>query len=698
MLFHHNVLGTVLFLTSIQSYGSASMNTVPSIHGSDKTREWIKRIVGSLRQPWIEGFKSVLHTTESSCATEVAVLIQAMESGQEWAFQMLDASSGFQTGLMKGNFRDVGLYDECVEVNGQFNHVNIRGKHCMVSLGSASPTSPEVIGVDYLRISSSICVPSSCNETHVEQIFNATVANIPTISHLGLEASNAFCADVGSDDLSAGEIYTLIFFLAVVVFMIACTICDFARRHKQTEASTVMNTLAKFSLYTNALAVLSTKVESDTFQSIEGIRVLSMCWVILGHRFISLFIRPVVNVFEVAEWLNSWTSLYIQAAPFAVETFFLVSGFFTAHLLLKALKSGRQINWPMLYLHRYLRLTPSFVVVMLFVSFFINRFGNGPLWKIWIGDHVEICKKNWWFNILYIQNFLNPDVTCLPHTWYLAVNMQLFWLSPIVIYPLYRWPKHGIRILGFVLLASIFIPPVVLGINGYTNRIFTMHVDLGIIVFGDLVNFYIATYNRASAYFLGMFLGYDVATKKRQLTKVNVWINWIATSVLLLFCMCATHFNYNNAFAYNRVLEVVVALTLRSCWSIAIAWIIYACTHGYGGPVNSFLSMPFFRPLSRLSFSTYLVHMLIQCMRSAAARTPVVFSNSLIIHEYLIDLVLSIVAAFVFTSFFESPLVVLEKIFVSSKSEANQVTVVQGTDNGLQVKEEGIRKESTKKD
>nr|XP_046473828.1 nose resistant to fluoxetine protein 6-like isoform X3 [Neodiprion pinetum] len=552
MLFHHNVLGTVLFLTSIQSYGSASMNTVPSIHGSDKTREWIKRIVGSLRQPWIEGFKSVLHTTESSCATEVAVLIQAMESGQEWAFQMLDASSGFQTGLMKGNFRDVGLYDECVEVNGQFNHVNIRGKHCMVSLGSASPTSPEVIGVDYLRISSSICVPSSCNETHVEQIFNATVANIPTISHLGLEASNAFCADVGSDDLSAGEIYTL--------------------------------------------------------------------------------------------------------------------------------------------------LTPSFVVVMLFVSFFINRFGNGPLWKIWIGDHVEICKKNWWFNILYIQNFLNPDVTCLPHTWYLAVNMQLFWLSPIVIYPLYRWPKHGIRILGFVLLASIFIPPVVLGINGYTNRIFTMHVDLGIIVFGDLVNFYIATYNRASAYFLGMFLGYDVATKKRQLTKVNVWINWIATSVLLLFCMCATHFNYNNAFAYNRVLEVVVALTLRSCWSIAIAWIIYACTHGYGGPVNSFLSMPFFRPLSRLSFSTYLVHMLIQCMRSAAARTPVVFSNSLIIHEYLIDLVLSIVAAFVFTSFFESPLVVLEKIFVSSKSEANQVTVVQGTDNGLQVKEEGIRKESTKKD
>ncbi|XP_046600072.1 nose resistant to fluoxetine protein 6-like [Neodiprion lecontei] len=693
MFSHLNLLLAVLFVTSIQSSSFASMD-----HGTDKSRVWVKRIVTSSRRPWIEGFKSVVQTSESSCADEVAVLIKAIESGQEWALQMLDASSSFQSGLMRGNFRDVGMYDECVEVNERYNNFSIRGKHCTVSLGSMSPTSPALDGMDYLRIFSSLCVPSACNETHVEQIINATIMNTPAISDLEFEVSKASCAQVGSDDLNAGEIYTIIFFSAVVVFMIACTICDIARRLRPTKASSSLDSLAKFSLYTNALAVLSTKVKPDTLRSVQGLRVLSMCWVILGHGFLTLFIRLVVNVFEIDEWLNSWTSLYIEAAPFAVDTFFLVSGFFTAYLLLKAMKSGRRINWPMLYLRRYIRLTTSLAVVMLFVSLLAHRVANGPLWNTLLNTGIQTCQENWWVNLLYLQNLVNVERSCLLHTWYLAADMQLFWISPIIVYPLHRWPKYGIRILGFFLLASIVTPPVVLALNGYSNRICTMRVDLGKAVVNDFYKFYMPTYNRAGAYFVGMLLGYDVVNKKRQLTKVNVSINWLITFVLLLFCACATHLNYSDNFAYNRVLEAVFALTLRPCWSIAMAWVIYACTHGYGGFVNRFLSLPLFLPLSRLSYSTYLLHFLIQSGRNAVARTPVAFSNSLIFYDYFADLALSLIVGFIFTLFFESPMVVLEKMFVKTKSESNRVTLVQGTNKELQVKEAGILKESTKED
>ncbi|XP_046738756.1 nose resistant to fluoxetine protein 6-like [Diprion similis] len=675
MLSHLNILVTVLFVTSIQSLSFASMDTATSIPFSEETRIRLKRIVRFSRRPWIEGFKSILHTTESSCADDVAGLIEAMESGQEWAFQMLDASSSFPSGLMKGNFRDVGMYDECIEVNEKYKHVSIRGKHCMASLGSMSPKSSVVNSIDLCRIFSSLCVPSSCNETHVEQIINATIAETPGFSDLGLAASEASCTRVESNDWSAEELYTLIFFLAVAVVMIGCTICDLARRYKPTEASTLMDTFAKFSLYTNALAVLSTKENSDTLQSIEGIRVLSMCWVILTHGCILLFLRPVVNGSDSDKWLNSWASLYIEAAPFAVETFLLISGFFTAYLRLKTMKSEKRINWPLFYLSRYLRLTPSLCIVLLYVSVLAPRLGNGPLWNTLFSGGIETCQENWWINLLYLQNLVNSPKICLPHTWSLAVDMQLFWISPIIVYPLYRWPKHGIRILGLFLIASIVTPPIILAINGYSNRVITLRLDLGKLIFDDFLNFYKLTYNRASAYFFGIFLGYDMATKERQLTKVNVSINWVVTSVLLLYCMCATHYNYNKDFAYNRVLEVVLALTLRPCWSIAIAWTIYACTHGYGGSVNRFLSAPFFRPLSRISYSIYLLHFLIQSQRNAIARTPVAFSNSLVIHEYLIDLALSVVAAFVFTLCFESPLVVLTKIFVKPKSEANQVAL-----------------------
>ena len=43
-------------------------------------------------------------------------------------------------------------------------------------------------------------------------------------------------------------------------------------------------------------------------------------------------------------------------------------------------------------------------------------------------------------------------------------------------------------------------------------------------------------------------------------------------------------------------------------WSLTIAFIIFACVNGFGGFVNSVLSFPLFRPLSRTIFMTYLVH------------------------------------------------------------------------------------------
>lgn len=47
---------------------------------------------------------------------------------------------------------------------------------------------------------------------------------------------------------------------------------------------------------------------------------------------------------------------------------------------------------------------------------------------------------------------------CLNQTWYLAVDMQLFWLSPLLLYPLARWPRLGKGLLAFVIIFSIVIP------------------------------------------------------------------------------------------------------------------------------------------------------------------------------------------------------------------------------------------------
>ena len=47
---------------------------------------------------------------------------------------------------------------------------------------------------------------------------------------------------------------------------------------------------------------------------------------------------------------------------------------------------------------------------------------------------------------------------CLGHTWYLAVEMQFFWISPLILYPLARKPKIGLVILGALFIFSVIIP------------------------------------------------------------------------------------------------------------------------------------------------------------------------------------------------------------------------------------------------
>lgn len=60
----------------------------------------------------------------------------------------------------------------------------------------------------------------------------------------------------------------------------------------------------------------------------------------------------------------------------------------------------------------------------------------------------------------------------------------------------------------------------------------------------------------------------------------------------------------------------------RIVWALALSYLIYACVHGYGGPINWFLSLSLWQPLSRLSYSIYVLHihvLIIVMVRAKAA-------------------------------------------------------------------------------
>lgn len=58
-----------------------------------------------------------------------------------------------------------------------------------------------------------------------------------------------------------------------------------------------------------------------------------------------------------------------------------------------------------------------------------------------------------------------------------------------------------------------------------------------------------------------------------------------------------TWFEYAGYDAFSRV-----------TWAVALCYIIFACVHNHGGAINWFLGHPLWQPLSRLSYSIYLMH------------------------------------------------------------------------------------------
>ena len=55
----------------------------------------------------------------------------------------------------------------------------------------------------------------------------------------------------------------------------------------------------------------------------------------------------------------------------------------------------------------------------------------------------------------------------------------------------------------------------------------------------------------------------------------------------------------------------------RAAWALALGWVIIACTRGYGGYINRFLSWGGFIPLSKISYIIYLMHFFVMYLMTS---------------------------------------------------------------------------------
>ncbi|XP_063391778.1 O-acyltransferase like protein-like [Cydia fagiglandana] len=342
---------------------------------------------------------------------------------------------------------------------------------------------------------------------------------------------------------------------------------------------------------------------------LHGVRALSVLWIIILHS--SLMLRQhSVNEEETSESVSGQRYFVVAAGHLAVDSFFVLSGLLLVYTSAGKTESLSLSNLPRFYLNRYVRLFPLLAAAVLLRAA-EPRLTDGPT-AVDRAQQVVHCREYWWSALLHVQNIVNPREMCLGHSWYLSVDMQLHVAAALLLCVCGAGRARG-RTWGALGAAA-----ATLAFCFYFN--FPDVTKDSPRNWGSSAAFYWTWYYyntivRSPPFFIGMLFGYGMHVLKNEklhLSKWSIWLYHGGALVLSLLVILAEHPGTRASFDdHLPALNLKLALA-RSCWALALGWLIFACTQGYGGPVDWFLSLRLWRFVARVSYAMYLFSNILQ--------------------------------------------------------------------------------------
>ncbi|XP_035698599.1 nose resistant to fluoxetine protein 6-like [Branchiostoma floridae] len=607
------------------------------------------------------------------CQKDLAQYNADLSQGKMYALKMLDAGGKPPSGILGGNLAWTGSYYQCVNITRKGFNITFDGKFYMTTLVPVQQTTQ---GGGELTVA--VCVPSSCSQQDVIERLDGGIYWRALIQQGMLEVTSAVSQE--SLPIQNVTIAGICICGVILLLLVIGTIYDVTvhqprmmatKGQKENdgtpltppdEETSVATGIAgriilSFSVYTNIGKLLSTKQAPGSIKCLNGIRFLSMSWIILGHTY-QIAIPSFDNSLQFSEARQAFAFQAVNNSSVSVDSFFFISGLLMSYLLLKRIQKskedGKSVPYGMMYLHRYLRLTPTYMFVLMLYVWVIPPMFSGPTWSQAPNALDADCPGWWWANPLYINNLINPDDVCMSWSWYLANDMQFFAIGVPLVYILYRWQIFGMAVQLAILLASFLTTA---GITLY----FEMEAPLG-----D-GRYYFRPYCRIGPYLVGLAVGWlMVKIKGKQTRSVTVSLlmilGWLVAAASAVAVLYPTHGQYLGATLHTLSANALYLTVHRTVWAMALAWVVVACHYGYGGVVNTILSWDGWVPLSRLTFCTYLMHVPVVFAFYFTMEVPIHYSTFTMIYFFLGHLALSFGMGFLVSVAVESPLMGVEKV------------------------------------
>ncbi|XP_036318117.1 nose resistant to fluoxetine protein 6-like [Rhagoletis pomonella] len=373
------------------------------------------------------------------CREDLNTTLWGILRGQQWAIAMYDAMAKSTSGIESGVLHQFGHFDQCLDQRHFYSNANgngsselvVRSKYCLVdvkmdgftlqTVGSRQKEALKSIGDAAVVVVShwGACVPASCEPTDVA-LFLQNYLQRPVLS---VNETACQLSNVGSGralHVDGGMFaYAVVLFLFILLATLStayhCYLIyasrsadDVSKRALQQETLTIA--LLSFSVIENTKKLFQASKDQMGLNSINGIKAMAMLLILAGHALSFIYGSPTYNVAFVAEQTKFPTFAFLYNSLLFVDTFLLLSGFLFCRIMLVELHRRRgQINPLILYIGRYIRLTPAYMAIIGFYMTWFPSIGSGPLWPERIRREQERCQASWWLNILYVNNYFNTD-------------------------------------------------------------------------------------------------------------------------------------------------------------------------------------------------------------------------------------------------------------------------------------------------
>uniref|UniRef100_A0A3Q1IX09 Nose resistant-to-fluoxetine protein N-terminal domain-containing protein n=1 Tax=Anabas testudineus TaxID=64144 RepID=A0A3Q1IX09_ANATE len=597
----------------------------------------------------VAGCSTALENTQTlnasqGCEEDTDTFLREIKqsSPKEYAVSMFDAFGKMGSNVKGGNANQPGLLQRCRSAHSP----TFSGKYCQVFI--RQETVQYFVGV---------CVPDSCGEQDVQTLalygrlnFGQTslIPPLPSllVNQSTQEISMTHClvntiAPDASDVISVPLVATLL------------TAISRWRRNREVSAheksglnnstrhtplcfprSWVSQYLQAFSLQTTSQGVFSTSspIPGGGYSSLNGIRALSLLWIISGH---SAQFPAITNLDNVKDFKKSAASSPLHVftisgpAYLAVDTFLLLGGLLSARSLLGSINRAEGRLSPSVvasYLFKRIkRIQPLHMFVMCLTISLVSLVHWGPYWFPFL-EALTDCKKYWWANVLLISNLIPVNEICLPWTWYLSLDFQCYATTPL-----------------------IKIAPLKCNCVVFVYRL------------SDTYNlfYYVKPHTRYGPFLIGIVTG----TSKQ--IKCTIQITWHAAlgwfcCLLLMAVLVILAYVLKETPSYPSVPHALYQGLHRPLWALALTWIILACEEGYGGFIGSFLSLGVWVPISNISFACYLIHPIFIILYIGLQETPIHYTDLNYMYMFLGHLVLTLLISYVLTVLIEKPYLLLK--------------------------------------